>query len=143
MFVITRHRIEIFITRKAMSGKYVKGRKRNSRMNPFISEERYSRLQQDCVLTNRILQNSCHTIYKMLANKSCPLLTGKGRIWCGQNSNKDMSSISLNLLIKKTWKFKIPEGIPVLWVLVQVWNLLSTVYWLTMSWSGLDFFAHS
>ena len=44
--------------------------------------------------------------------KSTPSLTG-------QNNNKGMSSIRLNLLTKTTWKLKTPGGILVFRVLVQ------------------------
>ena len=45
--------------------------------------------------------------------KSSPSLTG-------QNNNRSMSSIRLNLLTKTTWKLKTPGGILVFRVLVQV-----------------------
>ena len=46
--------------------------------------------------------------------KSSPSLTG-------QNNNRKMSSIRLNLLTKTTWKLKTPGGILVFRVLMQVW----------------------
>ena len=45
----------------------------------------------------------------------------------GQNSNRSMSSIRLNLLTKTTWKLKTPGGILVFRVLVQVWYLADPV----------------
>ena len=58
MFVIPHHRIEILIPRKPR--KHVRGHKRNSRMNPFISEEKfqYLELKPNYVLTPKTLQKS-------------------------------------------------------------------------------------
>ena len=64
MFVIPLYCVEILIPRKAMSGKHVKGRQRNSRMNPFITEEKSLGFKLDCVLINKTLQNGCHTMYQ-------------------------------------------------------------------------------
>ena len=51
----------------------------------------------------------------LLDIKSSPSLTG-------QDNNRNMSSIRLDLLTKTTWKLKTPGGILVFRVLVQVWG---------------------
>ena len=62
----------------------------------------------------------------LLDIKSIPLLNG-------QNNNRNMSSIRLDLLTITTWKLKTPGGILVVRVLVQVRPLLApplcTVDW--------------
>ena len=40
----------------------------------------------------------------------------------GQNNNRSMTSIRLNLFTKTTWKLRTPGGILVFQVLVQVWE---------------------
>ena len=52
--------------------------------------------------------------------KSSPSLTG-------QNNNRNMSLIRLNLLTKTTWKLKTPGGILVFWMLLQVWSSVNII----------------
>ena len=66
-----------------------------------------------CTFCMRLIVFNKNPIFKLLDIKSGPSLTG-------QNNNRKISLIGLNLLTKATLKFKNPGGILIFRVLVQV-----------------------